>query len=351
METLKSQRWSIARRMLTGLAGSAFMLVSPALLDAAPRSQPPSLPVPVAAPQDAPRDAALLPKTCPDGGDHYLTLAEARQMALARQPAVAAAHSSLAAAQARYRAISQLRGFAILARDYQIRKDQSCLGVQVAEAGVAQAEADAVYAATRLYLAVLYARAQIALAGDVDEQLKKLQNASELKPKIFQDLHKLKIQGYLDILVERREEAVQGEKRALAALREALGATEDCHLQVPLAPLPDLQVLLKCDEVIGMAVARRGELAAVGGEEAVVEHHADALVLEGHPRSRAASTMVRKAGWAPRRSVVQSLNRARAMVRALPPNHRWRCRKSESDCRSRIVRALPSRIASQTTPA
>ena len=89
METLKSQRWSIARRMLTGLAGSAFMLVSPALLDAASRPQPPTLPVAVSAPQEARKDAAVLPNPCPEGADQFLTLAEARQMALARQPAVA----------------------------------------------------------------------------------------------------------------------------------------------------------------------------------------------------------------------------------------------------------------------
>src|SRR6266545_4118363 len=69
------------------------------------------------------------------------------------------------------------------------------------------------------------------------------------------------------------------------------------------------------------------------------------------PSRYSASTIVRNAGCAPRRSVIQSTNVARASGRALPPNHRCRCRNGMSACRSMIERMLPSRIESQTTPA
>jgi outer membrane protein TolC len=198
---------------------------------------------------------------------------------------VLAAHSSLAAAEARYRAICHLRGLAVLERDYQVRKEQSCLGVHIAESGLAQARADAVYCATRTYLGVLYAREQMQLATDVNKRLKDMQNATEVNPKVFTDNHKVRIKGYLGLVSERREDAVAGEKRALAALREAIGATDDCHLQVAPAPLPDLPVTLCCDELVAMAVTRRGDLQQANLAVALTVKEVDAQRKHFFPKA------------------------------------------------------------------
>src|ERR1051326_6869079 len=245
---MRALKWQLGGLMV------ALVLECPAVANGAQPAQPRTLPVAVPQAKDA-------SSPCPEITEQLLTLTDARQMALARQPAVAAAHSALAAAQARYKSIAHLRGLAILARDYHIRKEQSCLGVQAAEAGLTQAQGDAVYSATRMYLSVLYARTQIALAGEIEENLKKMQNAADIQAKKFEDLHRLKIAGYLDVLVERREEAVQGEKRALAALREALGAMDDCHLQVAPGVLPELPPPPCCGDLVALALARRGEMA------------------------------------------------------------------------------------------
>src|ERR1051325_9255057 len=156
----RSRRAWILKPLLAGLSGVAVALVLECP-SAAPCAQPSnSRAVKVTAPdQEAPSNA------CPQSVEQLLTLSDARQMASVRQPAVVAAQSSLAAAQARYNSIKNLRGLAVFERDYRIRKEQSCIGLEAAEAGLLQAEADAVYSATRLYLTVIYARTQLPLAA------------------------------------------------------------------------------------------------------------------------------------------------------------------------------------------
>src|SRR5437870_3666101 len=104
-------------------------------------------------------------------------LAACRQMALARQPALAAAQATLAAAQARARAVEELHVPTFLQPDLPIRRHQAALGVGIAQAGVNQAEAETIYAATRNYFSVLFAREQQAVALQALENLKGLQES------------------------------------------------------------------------------------------------------------------------------------------------------------------------------
>src|SRR5258708_5938142 len=67
-------------------------------------------------------------------------LPTARRMGLEKQPGLAAARATLAAAQARQQALENMHLAGVIRHDLPIRKRQACLGVQVAQAQLTQAE-------------------------------------------------------------------------------------------------------------------------------------------------------------------------------------------------------------------
>jgi outer membrane protein TolC len=69
---------------------------------------------------------------------------------------------------------------------------------------------------------------------------------------------------YLRLAQTKRIQAAQGVKRALVALREAIGLEPDVALDVPSSPLPEPGVTPIRDEIVRAALARRGELAQAG---------------------------------------------------------------------------------------
>src|SRR5207302_5086790 len=95
-------------------------------------------------------------------------LAGVRHLALAQQPALAASRESLAAAEARSKAVDRLLIPDLLQRDLPIRRHQAAIGVEIARGGLTQAEWEATYAATRNSFSVVYARQQLAV---VDKSL------------------------------------------------------------------------------------------------------------------------------------------------------------------------------------
>src|SRR5262249_38828289 len=72
-------------------------------------------------------------------------------LALQRQPRVAAARASLAAAEDGKRALDNLHVPALIDPEIPVRRRQASLGVAAAVAGLEQAEHEAVYAVTRTY--------------------------------------------------------------------------------------------------------------------------------------------------------------------------------------------------------
>jgi outer membrane protein TolC len=236
-----------ALRLASGLA-----LLAAAWLGSSSSAEPPPPVVP--APQP--------PVVVPD-------VATARRIALERQPAVNAARASLAAALARKDSVDRLHVPVFLARDLPVRRQQSELGVTGAEAALCQAEVDARYDVTYTWLAVLYAREQQEVAVEVGKELRdqrevvkglldKKERRQLIKPEQLDHYDAL-----LAILDARSEEAKQGEQRALAALREALGLGPDCVVVVPRRGLPDIRATLTRDEVVAAALARRGEMGQV----------------------------------------------------------------------------------------
>ena len=213
-----------------------------------------------------------------------LDLAACRRIALSQQPALAAAQDSLAMAEARSRALDRLLIPGIVVeRDLPIRRHQAALGVQVAQAGVNLAEWETIYAVTRNYLSVLYARQQLDV---VDRSLKQLADTRHDIAQIrdtgarrnVNEQNVEQVDVFIQIVKARREEAVVGLQRAGAALREAMGAGSDYCLVLADNRLPELLVEVCREQLIDLALARRAEL---GQATTVAEVMANEIKAQG----------------------------------------------------------------------
>jgi outer membrane protein TolC len=240
------------------------------LLRLATRLAAPSLvcvAVGIAAAQDTPASgaahgAAAAPK---------LDLNTCRQIALAQQPSLAAARTSLATAEARSQAVGNLPFYApLISRDVPIRRKQSCLGVQIAQARVLQDEGDVIYSVTRTYYSAIYAQQQVKVADEALTYLDFLRGVTEgiVKAKSRPDVkerHVLRLDAYMHIAQGRQQEAVQGVTRAMAALREAMGVGPDYALQLADTGLPFPKVEVTRDQIVALALERRPELFQAAG--------------------------------------------------------------------------------------
>jgi outer membrane protein TolC len=148
------------------------------------------------------------------------------------------------------------------------RRQQFGLGVLSAAAGLDQAERETVYAVTRTYFTVLYAREQQEVARGVVERLaatrEAAQQALEAGARDVTSAEVNRTSVYLRLAQTRQTQAAQGVKRALVALREAIGLEPGVALDVPSGPLPEPEVTPSRDEIVRAALARRGELAQAG---------------------------------------------------------------------------------------
>jgi outer membrane protein TolC len=66
---------------------------------------------------------------------------------------------------------------------------------------------------------------------------------------------------YVGLADTKRIHAAQGVRRALAALREAVGLGPEVSLDVPPGSIPELETRPNRDDIVSLALARRGELA------------------------------------------------------------------------------------------
>ncbi len=244
--------WQRRARLLSGLA-------APVLLSIVPHAQAAEPPPPLAAPLAAPVPAA----------PQVFDLNACREYAVEHQPAVAAARDSLAAAQLKADAVQNIRGVAaLISRDLPVRRQQAALGVSIAQAEVDAAEWDARYSATYCYLAALYAREQQLNAKDILESPRGLNDFRDLVNDIVKnglrkdvtEKHKELVEAYRSLVVGRRAEADQGYERAIAALREAMNIGPGCRIELADQRLPECDAVPDKDQVIQLAVERRGEV-------------------------------------------------------------------------------------------
>jgi outer membrane protein TolC len=238
----------IARTTILPLVLCLTLFLAPAPIDA---GDPPAAPATPTTP--APAASSLT-----------LALAESVHMALERQPRIAAARASLAAAEDGKRALDALRIPEIVDREIPVRRRQAALGVTAAAAAVDQAERETVYAVTRTFFTVLYAREQDRVArGVVDRLTATYESAQQQLKSGARDVSATDVNRsltYLRLAQAKRTQAAQGEKRALAALKEAIGLCPDVVLDVPQGPLPQSDFQPSREEIVAAAQARRGEL-------------------------------------------------------------------------------------------
>jgi len=198
-------------------------------------------------------------------------------LSMSQQSSLTAAQASLAAAQSALTALNRMTFAGLLSPDLPIRKQQACLGVQIAQAGVLQMEWETRYAVTRNYFSVIYAREQYKVVKNVVEKLdrahkqaKDFEDAGEAGLKVTKiDVDNLYIQR--QFYDSRLVEAELGVEKALAALREAIGLTQGQPLDIAEDKLPNLVENLDKDTLISQALAMRGEMAQVLAADQVTE--------------------------------------------------------------------------------
>jgi outer membrane protein TolC len=217
-----------------------------------------------------------------------LTLDDCIILAYQKQPALAAARASLAAAQSGQAALDNLPVYArCLTRELPLRKQQACLGVQSAQAALWQAEWEARYAVTRNYFSVMYVRLQESLLNDL---LAKLEKGRKDAKKVIDagvvgkvttidlDLFDVNIEHFKVKLVEARV----GADKALSAVREAIGVGCDYPLDLVTIPLPDPLPGLDRDDLVRLAVANRGEIVQASSASQVTELEIAAQAKKWH---------------------------------------------------------------------
>jgi outer membrane protein TolC len=197
-----------------------------------------------------------------------LTLAECIRIAIQEQPALAARRASLAAAEEGYRGAEALCIPVIIARDLPIRRKQAHLGVTIAEASLSQAEWETVYAVTRTYFGIVYARQQLQVVDDLvnslrfyQERVRDMVSKGESKEWTTSTVDKITI--YLGLADGRKDEALRGIERADAALREAMGLAPELTIRVADQNLPVPKITIDREEIVALALARRAELVQV----------------------------------------------------------------------------------------
>ena len=222
------------------------------------------------------------------GSPASLSLAECLHLALQHQPRVAAARVKLATAQEASHALETLQVPTFLAPELPIRRHQAGLGVTAAAAALDQAEREAVYGVTRTWFTVLYAREQERVTKSVVERLSTTRKAAqEMVKGGARDVSERDVSRslvFLRLAQTRQIEAEEGVERALVALKEAIGLCPDFRLEAARDRLPKPQRRPSRDEVVALALARRGELVQAGVFVQVAHLEVDAQATSCRPR-------------------------------------------------------------------
>jgi outer membrane protein TolC len=206
-----------------------------------------------------------------------LTLQECIRIGLEKQPTLDAQRSSVAAAEAQRKALDNMVCLGLISKELPIRKQQACLGVTIADAGLQIAEWDTIYAVTRTYYTALYAKQQETVVTALLAKLEQARKTAEALikkgdpdvPVKKTDVDKLTVN--IDLLQMRLIEATIGVDRATAALREAMGVHYDTPLPLVHEEFPPPIDPLDREHLIQVALSRRGEVVQAQAAAKVAE--------------------------------------------------------------------------------
>lgn len=194
-----------------------------------------------------------------------LSLEDCLRLAFERQPRIAAQRASLATAQAGLCALEKMRIPASLSAQIPHRRKQAALIIVAAAGALDQVERETAYAVTRTYLTVQFAREQEAVAKSAVERLNAVREAAEkaldLGARDVTAADVTRATFYVRMAETKHIQAVQGIKRALVALREAMGLGPEFVIEIPAGGLPEAAASPEREAVLAVALAKRGELA------------------------------------------------------------------------------------------
>jgi outer membrane protein TolC len=253
MSGTTSGNWPISRRWTVGFLALGFITLGSVRADDIR-----VLPPPIRASADA-KDGSgsAVPK---------FSLDSLRATALLHNSSIAVAKASLAAAVAGQQGVDNLRIPTFLQPDLPFRRKQACLGVQAAEAGVRQAELLTIFGVQYAYVSVLYAQEQERIATKagvrLDEYTKSVKDVRK-DPGVKTDL-RVNDEIFLESLqlfaASKLVETRSGTRRALSALREAMGVGCDVPLEFEHGRLLDVKPTLDRKALVELALANRPEL-------------------------------------------------------------------------------------------
>jgi outer membrane protein TolC len=239
---MRHQGWRLNARTAMLLGGLAVCGITGIVATGQERSVPT---LPASSPHVVVNEAAVeAPPISPLKSPGPMSLEECIALGFQHQPALDAANASLAAAQTGKRALDRMIIPRLFRPDLSIRREQACLGVNIAAAGLTQVEWETRYSITRNFFTVQYIRSQDVV---VSETLENLEKARKRAKQIFDaggvdsKITKIDLE-FLDIQIAqikgKKSQINNGMLKALAALREAMGLGHDYPLEIAAVDLP-----------------------------------------------------------------------------------------------------------------
>lgn len=198
--------------------------------------------------------------------DTKLGLGECIAIALERQPNILAANASLRATEIGTRSLNKLGPVArLLTPDLPYRRQQSDRGLSIAHADVLKVQQETVYDVTRLYYTFVYARQQELTATEIIDQMEVFYKIAEesLKEGVQPGLNQFTLFRMEDAIAEVKSPRVtarMGQRKALAALKEAMGVEQSFSFIPKDLEMPIMGGTVTEEQVVSFAMSRRPEM-------------------------------------------------------------------------------------------
>jgi outer membrane protein TolC len=198
--------------------------------------------------------------------DTTLNLQDCIAIAMEKQPNIRAAYASLRATEIGTRSLTKLGPVArMLTPDLPFRKMQAERGNWIGQADVLKVQQETVYDVTRLYYTFVYARQQEQTASNIIDQMEVFYGIAKdlLEQGAQPNLNQFSLFRMEDAIAEvkaPRVTARMGQKKALAALKEAMGVEQTFSFLPRDTEMPLMGGTVTEEQVVSFAMSRRPEM-------------------------------------------------------------------------------------------